>query len=117
MWRMLQADQPDDYVIATNETHTVREFCELAFGQVDLPLTWEGEGVDEVGRGPDGEPLVQVDPRYFRPAEVDLLLGDASKAQRELGWTPRVKFRELVAMMVQHDVELAAQEARQALPG
>lgn len=111
MWRMLQAAEPDDYVIATGETHTVREFCELAFGQVDLPLTWEGSGVAEVGYDPAETPRVRIDARYFRPAEVDLLLGDPSKAKRELAWTPRIKFRELVAMMVQHDVADAAHKA------
>jgi GDPmannose 4,6-dehydratase len=110
MWLMLQAERPDDYVIATGETHSVREFCELAFQLVDLPLTWEGDGQDEVGRGPDGRILVRIDPRYFRPAEVDLLIGDASKARRELGWEPKVRFHELVQMMVEHDVALAREE-------
>jgi GDPmannose 4,6-dehydratase len=104
MWLMLQAQVPDDFVIATGETHSVREFCELAFAEADLPLHWEGSGVDEVGTGPDGQVLIRVDPRYFRPAEVDLLLGDASKAQRELGWQPKVGFRELVNRMVIHDL-------------
>lgn len=105
MWRMLQADVPDDFVVATGETHTVREFCELAFAHAGLPLRWEGTGLDERGVGPDGEPLVKIDPRYFRPAEVDLLLGDASKAQRELDWTPKTSFPELVRMMVESDIE------------
>ncbi len=104
MWRMLQADRPDDYVIATGETHSVREFCELAFAEVDLPLRWQGSGVNEVGIGPDGQTLIKIDPRYFRPAEVDLLSGDASKARRELGWQPKVGFKELVNMMVVHDL-------------
>jgi GDPmannose 4,6-dehydratase len=104
MWRMLQAERPDDYVIATGETHSVREFCELAFARVGLPLAWRGSGVDEQGCGPDGRVLVAVDPRYFRPTEVDLLLGDASKAHRELGWQPRVTFKELVELMVDADV-------------
>jgi GDPmannose 4,6-dehydratase len=105
MWRMLQADTPEDFVIATGETHSVREFCELAFARLGLPLTWSGEGVDEIGVGPDGSTLVAVDPRYFRPAEVDYLLGDASKAKRDLGWTPATRFTELVEMMVDADVE------------
>jgi GDPmannose 4,6-dehydratase len=111
MWRMLQQATPDDYVIATGETHTVRELVELAFERVGLPLTWEGHGVDEVGRGPDGRVLVAIDPAYFRPAEVDLLLGDASRARAELGWTPKVTFRELVTIMVDHDVAEAARES------
>jgi len=88
MWRMLQVDQPDDFVIATGEAHTVREFCELAFGHVDL----------------DWEQYVKVDPRYFRPAEVDYLLGDPSKAERTLGWKPRLSFPDLVRTMVEADV-------------
>jgi GDPmannose 4,6-dehydratase len=105
MWLMLQAELPEDFVVATNATHTVREFCELAFAHVGLPLTWQGTGVDEVGMGPDGRVLICVDPRYFRPAEVDLLLGDASKARETLGWQPKVSFQELVRMMVDADVE------------
>jgi len=105
MWRMLQADRADDYVIATGETHSVREFCELAFEHVGMPIVWSGQGVDEIGATSNGRVVVRVDPRYFRPAEVDLLLGDPSKAERELGWTPKVRFRELVRMMVDHDVK------------
>ncbi len=106
MWLMLQAEQPDDYVIASGETHPVREFCALAFERAGLPLTWRGEGVDEVGVSPDGDVLVRVDPAYFRPAEVDLLLGDATKARQELGWEPEVSFVGLVNMMI--DADLAA---------
>ncbi|MDI9622731.1 MAG: GDP-mannose 4,6-dehydratase [Acidobacteriota bacterium] len=106
MWLMLQADEADDYVIATGETHSVREFCELAFARVGLPLRWEGEGQNEKGIAADGRVLVEVDPRYFRPTEVELLLGDATKAHERLGWRPRVGFRELVEMMV--DADLAA---------
>lgn len=113
MWRMLQADQPDDYVIATGETHSVREFCEIAFEQVGMPLTWEGEGPHERGLTSDGRVVVEVDPKYFRPAEVDLLLGDPSKAQAGLGWEPRVDFAGLVTMMVDHDLKIATQEAGQ----
>ncbi len=112
MWRMLQADVPDDYVLATGETHTVRSFCDMCFSEVDIPITWEGKGVDERGIGPDGQVLVQVDPRYFRPAEVDLLLGDPSKAKRDLGWEPTVTLAELAAMMVQSDLRLAESESR-----
>ncbi len=104
MWLMLQADHPDDYVIASGESHSVREFCGLAFAHVGLPLTWEGTDKNERGIGPDGRVLVQIDPRYFRPAEVDLLQGDASKARRELGWRPTVGFEELVRMMVDADL-------------
>jgi GDPmannose 4,6-dehydratase len=108
MWRMMQAEKPDDYVIATGQTHAVREFCEAAFAYVDLPLTWQGEGLDEKGIGPDGRVLVEIDPRFFRPAEVDVLQGDASKAQRELGWKPTVGFHQLVRMMVDADLKLMA---------
>jgi GDPmannose 4,6-dehydratase len=104
MWRMLQAETPDDYVVATGETHSVRELCELSFAAVGLPLRWEGEGIDERGLAADGRVLVAVDPRYFRPAEVDFLLGDSSRAQAELGWRPQVTFRELVEMMVAADL-------------
>jgi len=101
---MLQASEPEDYVIATGETHAVREFCDLAFARTGLPLTWQGSGVDERGLGPDGRVLVAVDPKYFRPTEVDLLQGDATKARRELGWSPRLSFKELVAKMVDADL-------------
>ena len=101
---MLQADEPDDYVIATGETHSVREFCEKAFAHAGLPLNWRGAGIDEQGVGPDGRVLVEVDSRYFRPAEVDLLLGDASNARERLGWRPSVGFEDLVKMMVDADL-------------
>jgi GDPmannose 4,6-dehydratase len=106
MWLMLQASEPEDYVIATGETHTVREFCALAFARAGLPLAWEGKAEEERGIAPDGRVLVQVDPRHFRPTEVDLLLGDSGKARRRLGWSPRVTFAALVEMMV--DADLAA---------
>jgi len=105
MWLMLQTDEPDDFVIATGETHSVREFCELAFARVKLPLTWRGQGLDEQGLGPDGRCLVRVDPRYFRPSEVELLLGDASKARTRLGWEPTTRFAALVEMMVEADLK------------
>jgi GDPmannose 4,6-dehydratase len=105
MWLMLQQPKPDDYVLATGEKHTVREFCQLAFARVGVNLEWKGEGVDEVGvDSASGRELVVVDPRYFRPTEVELLLGNSSKAQRVLGWKPRVSFNELVDMMVDADV-------------
>ena len=111
MWRMLQADRPDDYVLASGETHSVREFCELAFGHVGLPLHWEGEGQHEQGLDAKGRVLVKVDPHYYRPTEVDHLLGDASKAKRELGWEPKCGFQELVTMMVDEDVRLVQADA------
>ncbi len=106
MWRMLQAQDPDDYVIATGHSASVREFCEMAFAHAGLPLQWEGQGVDERGVAADGRVLVRVDPRYFRPAEVDLLLGDATKARDQLGWTPSTSVEDLVRIMV--DADLAA---------
>jgi GDPmannose 4,6-dehydratase len=104
MWMMLQAGRPEDYVVATGENHSVREFCELAFGHVGLPLSWHGEGIAEKGIGRDGHVLVEVDPRYFRPSEVDSTLGDATRARRDLGWRPETDFRGLVRMMVDADV-------------
>jgi GDPmannose 4,6-dehydratase len=110
MWRMLQRDTPSDYVIATGRTHTVREFATAAFERVGLPLTWEGSGVDEKGRDPDGRVRVAVDPVYFRPAEVDLLLGDATKAKRELGWEAKTSLDELVRIMVDADLAEARRD-------
>jgi GDPmannose 4,6-dehydratase len=104
MWRMLQQPTPEDFVIATGETHTVRELVELAFAHVGLPLAWEGEGVEERGLAPDGSVLVAIDPDYFRPTEVDLLQGDASKAKRVLGWQASTSFGELVRLMVDADL-------------
>ena len=107
MWRILQYKQPDDFVLATGETHSVREFVELAFKHLDIEIEWKVEGVDEKGYDKKtGKVLVEVDPRYFRPTEVDLLLGDPSKAKRELGWTPSTKFADLVKMMVLSDFEM-----------
>lgn len=106
MWMMLQHDTPEDFVIATGETHTVREFVEAAFSHVDVEIEWQCEGVDEKGINKDtGKVLVEVDPKYFRPTEVDILIGDPSKAKEELGWEPEVKFKELVQLMVQSDLE------------
>ena len=113
MWRMLQRDTPDDYVIATGETHTVRELCERAFAAAGIELAWEGEGPQE--RGIDrstGRTLLELDPRYLRPTEVDLLLGDATKAKQELGWSPTVTFKGLIELMVESDLQLAANEAK-----
>ncbi len=103
MWLMLQADEAEDYVVATGETHSVRSFCELSFAMLDMPITWEGEGKNEKGIGPDGRVLIQVDEKYFRPAEVDLLLGDSTKARTKLGWKPKVGLKELAKMMVESD--------------
>ena len=98
---ILQQDEPDDYVLATGETHSVREFVELAFAQIGRPIEWRGEGVDEQGCCQrTGRVLVAIDPRYFRPTEVDLLLGDPAKALAKLGWRHRTSFPELVAEMV-----------------
>jgi GDPmannose 4,6-dehydratase len=110
MWRILQRDEPGDYVCATNEMHTVREFCQHAFATLDLPLTFEGEGVNEVGRDASGQVRVRVNPDYFRPAEVELLIGNPEKAKRELGWEPKVTFAELVKIMTEADWELARKE-------
>jgi GDPmannose 4,6-dehydratase len=110
MWRILQRDEPGDYVCATNEMHTVREFCQHAFSTLDLPLTFEGEGVNEVGRDASGQVRVRVNPDYFRPAEVELLIGNPEKAKRELGWEPKVTFAELVKIMTEADWELARKE-------
>jgi len=112
MWQILQQDTPDDYVCATGEMHTVREFCEHAFEAVGIGLRFEGEGVDEKGLCVEtGRTLIEVSPDYFRPAEVEQLLGDASKAERVLGWKPKVTFRELVRIMAEADWELAKREA------
>ena len=107
MWRILQHDRPDDFVVATGETHSVREFASLAFKEAGLELEWHGKGLDEKGvEVGTGRVLVEVDPRYFRPTEVELLLGDPSKAERELGWKRRVSFEDLVRRMVRYDMEL-----------
>lgn len=105
MWLMLQQDEPDDYVVATGETHSVREFTELAFKEAGINLEWENEGVNEIGRDVDsGKVLVEVDPAFYRPTEVDLLIGDSSKAREKLGWKTKVSFEELVRMMVKSDL-------------
>ena len=104
MWLMLQQKNPEDFVIATGEAHTVREFTELAFKEVGIDIAWEGNGIKEKGLDTRGKVLVEVSPQYFRPAEVDFLLGDASKAQKKLGWKPKVGFRELIKIMVDADL-------------
>lgn len=106
MWRILQQDKPQDYVLSMNETHTVREFVELAFAELGYDIEWQGTGVDEKGIDKkSGRVLVEVDPRYFRPAEVELLWGDSTKARTELGWEPKYSFMDLVKEMVQSDLE------------
>ena len=116
MWRILQQDEPDDYVLATGETHSVREFVERAFACVDRPIVWQGQDEDEVGIDRrSGQELVRVDKRYFRPTEVDLLLGDPSKAQARLGWRHRTSFAELVREMVEADLVAVEREGRNGL--
>ncbi len=106
MWLMLQQKKPDDYVIATGETHSVREFAEFAFREVGIDIVWQGKGADEVGiDASTGKVIVEIDPRYYRPTEVDILIGDSSKARKILGWQPKVKFKELVKMMVKSEEE------------
>jgi len=111
MWRILQQDRPDDYVLATGETHSVREFVDLAFRHVNRPIDWQGRGVDEKGLcARTGEVLVEVDPRYFRPTEVDLLLGNPTKAHTVLGWRHTVSFPDLVADMMASDLKAVRKE-------
>ncbi|MCQ2532502.1 MAG: GDP-mannose 4,6-dehydratase [Saccharofermentans sp.] len=107
MWLMLQADEPDDYVIATNETRTVREFAEAAFKHVGMDIEWKGEGVDEVGIDKNsGKVVVKVNPKFFRPAEVELLIGNPAKADEKLGWTREISFDELVKRMAENDLAI-----------
>lgn len=109
MWMMLQMDVPDDYVIATGETHTVREFVEQAFAAIDVAISWRGEGVEEVGYRKDtSETLIKINPRYFRPTEVDVLLGDSTKLRSKTGWVPTISFTELVKRMVSNDIQNAS---------
>jgi len=111
MWLMLQQPEPDDYVMATGVTTTVRDFINMSFKEVGINLKWEGKGVEEKGiNQADGRVLVEIDPRYFRPAEVDILIGDPSKAKSKLGWEPKVQLPELVKMMMDYDRELAQRE-------
>jgi GDPmannose 4,6-dehydratase len=110
MWRILQQNQPEDYVVATGEQYSVRDFVSAAAGQLGLPIQWKGEGLNEEGWDSAGRCIVKVDPRYFRPAEVETLLGDASKARSQLGWSPGVSFQELVAEMVKEDLSSAQRD-------
>jgi GDPmannose 4,6-dehydratase len=110
-WMMLQQDQPEDFVIATGEQHTVREFVQLAAKEIGIDLRWQGEGTDEKGYDINaGKCVVEVDPRYFRPAEVESLLGDASKARQRLGWTPKTSFQTLVSEMIREDLASARRD-------
>ena len=114
-WLMLQQEEPEDFVIATGIQHSVRDFVNAAAGELGMEIHWEGEGAQEVGmieesgRGP-GKTIVRVDPRYFRPTEVDSLLGDSTKAREKLGWVPRTRFEELVAEMVREDLKAAERD-------
>ncbi|MBR2459604.1 MAG: GDP-mannose 4,6-dehydratase [Clostridia bacterium] len=113
MWLMLQQDKPDDYVVATNETRTVREFVDIAFRTLGIELKWQGKGKDEIGiDSVTGKVLVKVNPAFYRPAEVDVLLGDPSKAERELGWKRNIPFAELVERMVKNDLKLVEREIK-----
>jgi len=110
-WLMLQQEEPEDYVIATGEQHSVREFVTCAAAELGITVSWKGEGVDETGTDQNGKVIVRVDPRYFRPAEVETLLGDPSKAKRQLGWVPKVGFAELVKEMTLADLRIAERDA------
>lgn len=111
MWLMLQQETPDDYVIATNETRTVREFVETAFSHIGITIEWKGTGVDEIGIDKaTGKTIIKINPQYFRPAEVDVLLGNPAKAEKNLNWKREISFTELVKRMVDHDMELVAKE-------
>jgi GDPmannose 4,6-dehydratase len=104
MWLMLQQDKPDDYVLATNETHSIKDFVNLAALECGMELKWQGSGKDEKAYF-DGMVIVEIDERYYRPAEVDVLLGDYTKAKEKLGWEPKTKFNELVKIMIKHDIK------------
>jgi GDPmannose 4,6-dehydratase len=110
-WLILQQDKPEDFVIATGEQHSVREFVEATAGELDMKISWKGTGVNEKGYDARGRCIVAIDSRYFRPAEVDTLLGDATKARTRLGWRPKVAFRELVAEMARQDLQEAERES------
>ena len=113
MWRLLQQPEPDDYVIATGETHSVREFVELAFEKTGVRIGWEGKGVDEKGIDKKtGKVVVEVSPEFFRPAEVDILIGDYSKAKEKLKWQPKTTFEDLVSIMVEADIKMVERDLR-----
>ena len=111
MWLILQQDKPDDYLLATNETHTVREFAEKTAKHLGFDLVWKGKGINEKGLDKKtGKTIIEIDPKYFRQAEVDILLGDYSKAKKQLGWEPKVRFNELVKIMAKADYENESQK-------
>jgi GDPmannose 4,6-dehydratase len=110
-WLMLQQEQADDFVIATGEQHSVRDFVDAAAAEMDIKMRWEGSGIDEKGFDATGRCIVRVDPRYFRPTEVETLLGDATKARTKLGWSPRITFKELVAEMARADLRDTERDA------
>lgn len=113
MWRMLGQEQPDDYIIASGQTRSVRDFAQQAFSSAGITLRWEGEGCEEIGVDTDtGKTLVKVNPAFFRPAEVELLLGDCTKAETKLGWKRNISFEQLVSRMTEHDLSLVAQQVR-----
>lgn len=113
MWLMLQQDTPDDYVIATNETRTVREFVEISFKHTGVEIEWQGEGVDEIGiNKATGKTIVKINPKFFRPAEVDILLGDPAKADAALGWVREISFDQLVKRMIDNDLALVEKEIK-----
>jgi len=109
-WLMLQQSEPEDYVIATGHQHSVRDFVNAAAEELGIKISWQGNGVDETGNDQNGKTIVRVDPRYFRPTEVETLLGDPSKAHQKLGWKPRITFKELVAEMVREDLKAAERD-------
>jgi len=117
MWMMMQQQTPDDYVVATGKMYSVRQFVEMAAKHIDMEITWEGEGVEEKGYdAKTGKLVVEVDPKYFRPAEVELLIGDPSKAKEKLGWEPRVRLEEMIEIMMKHDLAEARAKLGQAEP-
>jgi GDPmannose 4,6-dehydratase len=109
-WLMLQQDQPEDFVIATGVQYSVRQFVDAAAKELGIQITWQGKGVEETGTDQHGKVIVKVDPRYFRPTEVETLLGDPTKAKEKLGWTPKTTFDELVAEMVREDLKSAERD-------
>ncbi len=109
-WLLMQQDEPEDWVIATGIQHSVRDFVNAAAEELGMKITWSGSGIDETGSDHDGRTIVRVDPRYFRPTEVETLLGDPTKAQEKLGWTPKVSFKQLVAEMVREDLKAAERD-------
>jgi GDPmannose 4,6-dehydratase len=110
MWLILQQPHPEDFVVATGEQHSVREFIDLAAKEIGILIRFEGEGINEKGYDQSGRCIVAVDPRYFRPAEVESLLGDATKAKEKLGWTPKISFKELVKEMMLEDLKTAEKD-------